>query len=160
MRIFKSRLQKKLILSFLAVGIAPMVISIFITTQIMSKRVEEDIKNTIHGAYNLAEEEIAKLQETALESNKYHLNQPEFFKNAKKAFSEIKTWAEQPYLPIAENVFLYKGAHPKEGKLFMEIGVGQIKTLMAGAVSPITDERGNVIGGLGTVYPLGQRFEQ
>ncbi len=160
MRIFKSRLQKKLILSFLAVGIAPMVISIFITTQIMSKRVEEDIRNTIYGAYNLAEEEIAKLQETALESNEYHLKQPEFAKKAQKAFVEIKIWDEQPYLPIAENVFLYKNPHPREGKLFMEVGVGQIKTLMAGAVSPIKNENGDVIGGLGTVYPLGQRFEQ
>ncbi|MCK4905324.1 HAMP domain-containing protein [bacterium] len=160
MRIFKSRLQKKLILSFLAVGIAPMVISIFMTTQIMSRRVEEDIKNTIYDAYNLAEEEITQLQEMAFESNEHYLNQPEFFKNTKKAFLEIKTWEEQPYLPIAENVFLYKGPHAKEGKLFIEVGVGQLKTLMAGVVSPIKDENENVIGGLGTVYPLGQRFEQ
>ena len=162
MRIFKSRLQKKLILSFLAVGIAPMVISIFITTQIMSKRVEEDIKNAVYSAYNDAEEEIEKLQETALESNKYYLNQPEFVKNAKKAFVEVKIWDKQPYLPITENenVFLYKGPHSKEGKLFMEVEVGQLKTLMAGAVSPIKDEKENVIGGLGTVYSLGQRFEQ
>ncbi|MFH1548259.1 MAG: ATP-binding protein [Candidatus Omnitrophota bacterium] len=160
MRIFKSRLQKKLILSFLAVGIAPMVISIFMTTQIMSRRVEEDIKNTIYDAYNLAEEEITQLQAMAFESNEHYLNQPEFFKSTKKAFFEIKTWDEQPYLPIAENVFLYKGPHPKEGKLFIEVGVGQLKTLMTGVVSPIKDENENVIGGLGTVYPLGQRFEQ
>jgi signal transduction histidine kinase len=160
MRIFKSQLQKKLILSFLAVGVVPMVISIFITTQIMARRVEEDIKNTIYEAYNLAEEEIAQMQKTALESNQHYLQQPEFIKSAKKAFSEIKIWQEQPYVPIAENVFLYKGSPPKEGKLFMEVGVGSLKTLMAGAVSYIRDENQQVIGGLGTVYPLGQRFEQ
>jgi len=160
MRVFKSKLQKKLILSFLAVGIAPMVISIFITTQIMSKRVEDDIRNTIYEAYNLAEQEIVRMQKTALDSNQYYLQQPEFLKNAQRAFSEIKTWEEKPYLLIAENTFLYKGAPPKEGKLFMEVGIGQLKTLMAGAVSRIKDGNENVIGGLGTGYPLGQRFEQ
>ncbi len=160
MNIFKSRLQKKLISSFLIVGIAPMVISVLITTQIMNRRVEEDIKNTVYNAYKVAEDEIDKLQETALESNKYLLEQPEFIKNAKKAFSESKEWREQSYLPIADNVFLYKGPLPKEGKLFMEVGVGQLKTLMAGAVLFIKDEDGEIIGGVGTVYPLGQRFEQ
>ncbi len=126
----------------------------------MSKRVEEDIKSTVYGAYNIAEEEISKLQEAAFESNQTRLTQPEFIKSAQNFFSESKIWNEQTYVPIAENVFLYKGPHPKEGKLFMEIGVGQLKTLMTGVVSPIKDENGDIIGGLGTVYPLGQRFEQ
>ena len=160
MRIFKSKLQKKLISSFLVVGIAPMVISVLITTQIMYKRVEEDIENTVYSAYSVAEEEVNKLQEAAMESNEYLLQKPEFIKNAKKALSESKVWEEQSYIPIAENVFLYKGAVPKEGKLFMELGVGQLKTLMAGAMLFIKDENGEIIGGLGTGYPLGQRFEQ
>lgn len=160
MRIFKSRLQKKLISSFLIVGIAPMIISVLVTTQIMNRRVEEDIKNTVYTAYKVAEDEIGKLQETALESNKYLLQQPEFIKNAEKAFSGSKIWDEQSYVPITDNVFLYKGSSHKEGKLFLEVGVGQLKTLMAGAVLFIKNKDGEIIGGVGTVYPLGQRFEQ
>ena len=160
MRIFKSRLQKKLISSFLVVGIAPMVISILLTTQIMYRRVEEDIKNTVYGAYKVTEDKIEKLQEMALENSKYILEQPENIKNAKKAFSESKIWEKQSYIPIAENGFLYKGLPPKEGKLFLEVEGGQIKTLMAVALLPIKDDEGKIIGGLGTGYPLGPTFEQ
>ncbi len=160
MRIFKSRLQKKLVSSFLIVGISPMVISVLVTTQIMYRRVEEDIKNTVYNAYNVTEDKIEKLQEVALENSKYLLQQPEVIKNAKKAFSESKMWEKQSYIPIADNVFLYKGPPPKEGKLFLEVEGGQIKTLMAVALLPIKDDDGKIIGGLGTGYPLGPTFEQ
>ncbi len=160
MRIFKSRLQRTSISSFLIVGVAPMIISVLATTQIMYRRVEEDIKNTIYSAYNVTEEKIGKLQGLALENSERLLNQPELIKNAKKAFSESKLWEKQSYIPIAENVFLYKGVPPKEGKLFMEMEGGQIKTLQAVALLSIKDDNGEIIGGLGTGYPLGPTFEQ
>lgn len=137
-----------------------MVISVLITTQIMNRRVEEDIKNTVYNAYKVAEDKIEKLQEAALENSKYILEQPENVKNAKKAFSDSKIWEKQSYMPIAENVFLYKGLLPKEGKLFLEMEGGQIRTLMAVALLPIKNDDGEIIGGIGTGYPLGPTFEQ
>jgi two-component system, sporulation sensor kinase E len=160
MRIFKSRLQKKLIFSFLIVAISPMVISVLVTTQIMYRRVEEDIKSTVYNACSIAEQEIEELQEKALQSSKNLLSQPENVEFARKAFSESQVWDEQSYIPIRDNAFLYKGIPPKTGKTILEVGIGQIKTLMAGAILPIEDDDGKVIGGLGAGYPLGPTFEQ
>lgn len=160
MRIFKSKLQKRLIFSFLVVGISPMLISILITTQIMTRRVEEDIENTVHTAYEVAEKEIEGLQNKALENNKLILEQPENIRIAQEALDNEQMWEDQSYMPIRDNAFLYKGVPPRTGKTILEVRMGQLKTLMAGAILPIYDENGNVIGGLGTGYPLGPTFEQ
>jgi len=133
----------------------------------MSRRVEEDIKETVYDAYRVAKAEIGRLQEVALERGELLLEQPEFIQFARKEFLEGQEWNNRTYLPVRNNVgldltFLHKGTPGKLGKTILQLEVekGLKPLLMAGAILSIKDEDGEIIGGLIGGYSLAQKFEQ
>ncbi|HIE43969.1 MAG TPA: hypothetical protein EYP78_04135, partial [Candidatus Omnitrophica bacterium] len=148
MKIFKSQLQRKLIFSFIIVGVSPMIVSLLIATKIISRQLEDDIKRRLYSASTTVDTSIQSLQNKAFMAAKLLLNRPEFivaFKN--RDYKTLENMIRLVEAEIPVDIILPQEVKAEElERTLMHVETQRLKSLLAGVIVPINNKSGENIG--------------
>ena len=162
MKIFKSQLQRKLIFSFIIVGVSPMIVSLLIATKIISRQLEDDIKRRLYSASTTVDTSIQSLQNKAFMAAKLLLNRPEFivaFKN--RDYKTLENMIRLVEAEIPVDIILPQEVKAEElERTLMHVETQRLKSLLAGVIVPINNKSGENIGRLIAGDLLADRFAQ
>ncbi len=164
----KPKIQTKLTIAFLCMGLVPVILATFIVIKTYSRQLDTEAEERIWGGAEVARKEIDQFEREALRIGEHHLESQELLRVLPQLIREgeerIISAAAAPLGPIL-------GWRPREveGRELLTIE-DPVKTLfsleflnenilLAGAVLPVERETG-IVGYLLVGYQLGRSFSQ
>lgn len=157
------KLQPKLTLAFLIIGVGPMVLSTFIAVKIISTKIEKEVEKKIEKAAQLTLKEIEHRQKKAGLVSEILVHDPQFIKVFKRRdpkvmsayLNQLKRKINIDVIMVTEDAVPARPV-PAGDTLMLIEGEG-LKTLLAGTVTPL-QEGDKVIGTIYTGDILGENF--